>query len=135
MTAVTTSVAANRPASIHVIGPAFPAFAQAAVHVRDGYIFHPDRSVELFSNGNASFFLVLGTPGQAAIDMAKASTEHAVQVRQAEYEADVKRAAQAMIEQEKKDALAKQVAEAVAASEKAIAKLRKDAEAELAKLK
>jgi dephospho-CoA kinase len=66
--------------------------------------------------------------------MAKESMEHAVQRQQAEYEADVQRAAAILVERQKREALEQQVADAVAASEKAIAKLRKEAEAELARL-
>jgi len=131
---VQTTVAAIRPASIHVIGPAYPAWAEAAVHIRDGYIFHPDRQVQLFENGNASFYLILGNPGQIAVDMAKASMDQAVLIQQGEYEAAVKREAAILVERQRREELEKQVADAVAASERAIAKLRKEADAELAKL-
>jgi glycine/serine hydroxymethyltransferase len=134
MTKVSTSVAAGMPASIHCIGPAWEVFPAAAVHIRQGMVFHPDRIVEMFPNGTASFYLVQGNPTQAAIDMARAANEQALQLQLAEYEADVKRAAQAMMEQAKRDEIAKQMAEVQAAHEKAVAKLKREAEAELAKL-
>lgn len=135
MTTNSTTLTAGMPTSIHVIGPAYPAFAQAAVHIRAGMIFHPDRPVELFENGNASFFLVQGNPGQVALDMASESCKHALQLQAAEYEADVKRAAQAIFEQSRRDELAQQVKTIKAEHEKQVRALEKAAEAEIAKLK
>lgn len=134
MTKVTTSVAANRPASLHLIGPSNLAFAEAVVHIRSGYCFHPDRPVEILGQGNVSFYLVLGNVDQMVIDMAKDSTELAIQQQAAEFDAAVRHAAGIMVERQAREALEKQVAEAVAASEKAIAQMKKQAEAELAKL-
>jgi hypothetical protein len=132
--ATTTNPSAAMPTSLHIIGPAFPAFAQASVHIRAGMIFHPDRPVELFNNGNASFYLVQGNPDQIAINMARESNEHALALQAAEFKAAVKREAAVLVERQAREALEKKVTEAVAAHEKEIAKLRRQAEAELAKL-
>ena len=134
MTQTQTTVAPALPVSIHCIGPSWEVFPAAAVHIRNGMIFHPDMLVEFFPNGTASFHLVRGNPTQAAIDMAKEGSDHALLLQQAQYEVDVKRAAQALVEQQKRDDIAKRMAEVQAAHDKAVAKLKKEAEAELAKL-
>jgi hypothetical protein len=97
-------------------------------------VFHPDRIVEFFPNGTASFYLVRGNPTQASIDLANAANEHALEMQRAEYERDVKQAAQAIVEEEKRQALEKQVKAAVAEHEKAIKKLKAANEAELQQL-
>jgi hypothetical protein len=120
------------PAFIECIGPAAPLFAEAAVHVRNGYIFHPDRAPQIYENGNAHFFLIMGNPGQAALDLAKESRELHLRQAAARYEEDIKRQAQAMIEQNKRDEIAKQMAEVEANHARAMEKLKREAEAELA---
>lgn len=130
-----TNVAPAMPASIHLVGPAWECFPQAAVHIRQGMTFHPDRVVEMFpNNGHVSFYLVQGNPTQAAIDMAKAANEHALHKQAMEYERDVKQAAQALVEQAKRDEIAQRMAEVQAAHEKAVAKLKRETDAELARL-
>lgn len=134
MTTPKTNLIAGLPASIHLVGAACNVFAAAAVHIRAGMIFCPDFPIEVFNNGQASFVLVQGNPGQAALDLAQESKEEALHLQTIQYERDVKEAAKAMIEQEKRETLAKQVADAEAAYGKAIEKLKKEAAAEIAKL-
>lgn len=132
MTHHTTS--AGLPASIHIVAPAYPAFAQAAVHIRAGMIFHPDRPVELFENGNASFYLVQGNPGQSAIDLAKESTEHALAMQAMEFEAAVKHEAAILVERQAREKLEKQIAAEVQEHKRKIAEIEKQAAEAIAKL-
>lgn len=124
----------TKPFSITIIAPAYPAFQEVCAHVRNGYVIDKDRAVEITQTGQAIIHLILGNPDETAIAQAKDSSELATQLQQAQWDREVKQAAKALIEQEKRTQLEKQVADAVAASEKAIAKLRKDAAGELAKL-
>jgi hypothetical protein len=127
-----TTQNAGMPAFIECIGPGHTLFAEACVHIRAGYVFHPDRPVMSYPNGNVHFILVQGNPGQAAIDLAKESRELAQRQQAARYEEDVQRAAKAMMEQAKREEIAKQLADAEAANARAMAKLKREADAALA---
>lgn len=124
----------TKPVSIKIIAPGVPAFAEACVHIREGYVFHPAQPVEILPNGHAMFTLVMGCPSQAAINAAKESSDHALRLQKAQYELDVKQAAEAIVAQQKRDELEKQVAAEVAAHQRKIKELEKSAAAAIAKL-
>lgn len=126
--------AIKKPVSLQLIGPAFPVWNEMAVHLRDGFVINPNLGIEVASNGNAIVNLVLGNPDTTAIERAKESTELAIHLEQAQYERDVKAAAAAMLEVQRRQELEKQVAKAVADHEKQIAALKQAAQAEIAQL-
>lgn len=91
--------AAAKPYTIQIIGPTITALAQAAVHIRNGYVFCPHSHVDIFGpTGQIGFTLVLGTPEQHAIEAAAATTDEAVKRERYEYEQKVQAAARQMIE-------------------------------------
>jgi hypothetical protein len=134
MNTAAQAAATTKPFSIHLIGPALPIFQELCVHVRNGYVVSKDAPIELFQNGNASIFLLLGNPDEVAIAQAKESAELSVAKEEAQYRKDVQDAAKRLVEQDKRDELKKRMDAEQAAHEKAVAKLKKELEAELAKL-
>lgn len=127
-------VTPTKPVSLTLIGPGHTIFQELAVHIRDGFIVHPDYPVEVFPNGNVSIMCVLGNPTQAHIDMARASNELAVAQQEAEFKKAVEAEARRQREEEKRAELEKQKARIKAEHEKAIRALEAATEAEVAKL-
>jgi len=133
-TATEILVAPKRPASIQLIGPAFPTLHEMAVHIRSGYVPHPGLPATISETGMVAMLLILGEPNLAAIERAKQSTHSALLLEQEQYNRDVKVAAANIVQQQKRDEIAQRIASAVAERDKAIAKLQRDADAELASL-
>ena len=125
---------ARKPFSINVIAPAYPAFQQACQHIREGYVFAPDMPVELTPTGQAIFTLILGTPDHNAVNKAQESTEHALRLEAAAYEAAVQARAEVLLADYKKAELEKQVQALKAQQAREIAALEKATAAQIAKL-
>lgn len=135
MTTTQTAAATptRKPFSIHIIEPAFPAFQQACVHIRNGYVF-ADLPIELTPTGHAVFTLVLGTPDHHAVNKADESTDHALAMEAAAYERDVQARAEALLADHKRQELEKQVQALKAQQAREIAALEKATAAQIAKL-
>lgn len=125
---------ATKPTSLTLMGPGHSIFQQLCVHVRDGFIVHPDYPVEFFQNGNVSIMLIAGNPTQAAINMARESNELAVAQQEADFQKAVQAEARRLAEEAKRAELAQKVAAMRAEQAKAIRKLEEATAAEIAKL-
>ncbi len=113
-----------KPFNLRIVAPGVIAFAQAAVHIRNGYIFLPDAAPEIMAhNGTAVINLVLGTPEQYAVEAAEASTAEAVALQQVAYDRDVQEAAKQMVEAAEREATKKKLAAEIEVQRKAIRKL------------
>lgn len=130
----TAPAAPKKPVALQLIGPAFPIWDELAVHLRAGYVIHPDLGVELAHNGNAIVNLVLGNPSPAAIERAHGSNELAQQQEQAAFDRAVKEEAKRLAEQAAREELERQVADLKAQSAAAIRKLEADTAAAIRKL-
>ncbi|MYM65413.1 hypothetical protein GTP45_01020 [Pseudoduganella sp. FT55W] len=72
--------------------------AEAAVHMRNGYICSPDISPQFFStNGQIAVTLVLGSPDQETIDRANKTTGHALELQEIDRQREVEAAARKMM--------------------------------------
>jgi glycine/serine hydroxymethyltransferase len=98
-------------------------FARAAVLVRQGFIFSPDATPEIYTNGFANLTMVLGSPDDASIAAAEVARAEALEMESVKYERDVQTAAKAMLEQAEREAKAKAVAAEIAATKARIAAL------------
>jgi hypothetical protein len=127
--------APKKPVSLTLMGPGHTIFQELAVHVRDGYIPHPDFPVEFFQNGNVSIMCVLGNPTQHAIDLARDSRDLAVAQEEAEFQRAVQAEAKRLAEQAQRDALEQKIVAIKADQAKAIRELERATAAEIAKLK
>lgn len=100
----------KKPTSLTIVGPGYLAFAEAAVHVRNGYTFLPGVAPTIMeTNGNAVIQLVLGCPHQSAVDAATATVEHALALEQVEFDKSVAAAAKRLFEQDKQAQIQKQL--------------------------
>lgn len=96
-------VGAAKPFTLQIFGQTIAALAQAAVHVRNGYIFSPSVPMDIFPNtGQASITLELGTPEPWAVEAATQTTAEAVELARVRYLADVEQAATRQIEAAKR---------------------------------
>lgn len=115
----------DKPYIIRLIGPSLPTFAEAAAHIRQGYIFDSNMPVEFFGySGNVAITLHRGNPDSFVIERAKASVEEAMAQQRAEHERAVREEAKQLVAQQQRDALAKQVAAEVAAHEQKIKEIK-----------
>ena len=123
-TAPVASVPA-RPHTIVITERTMLAFATAAVHVRNGYIFSPDHAPEVYaSQGQSSITLIIGNPNATAVEAATATTDHAVALQCAEFDRQVEQAAKLLVETAQRKAKQEVAAAEVAEAEKALRKLK-----------
>jgi hypothetical protein len=124
-----------KPVSLTLFGPGFKVFMELCVHVRNGYVVHPDFPVHFYPNGNVQAILVLGNPTQATIDMARESEQTARKQEEADRQRKIQAEAKRLVEQEKREELERQVAALQAEQAKAIRDLERATAAAIAKLK
>jgi hypothetical protein len=123
-----------KPVSMTLMGPGHTIFQELAVHIRAGYVPHPDYPVEFFQNGDVSIMCVLGNPTQYAIDKARESHDLAVLQQEAEFKRAVAAEAKRLAEQAARDELQRKVEALKADQAKAIRDLERATAAEIAKL-
>jgi hypothetical protein len=123
-----------KPVSLTLFGPGYTVFQELCVHVRNGFVVHPDYPVHFFENGNVQAILVLGNPTQASIDMARASEQTAREQEAADLKRKIQDEAKRLVEQEKRAELERQVAALKAEQAKAVRDLEKATAAAIAKL-
>ena len=113
------------PRNVTLYGIGHTVFAQAAVLMRHGFIFDPDRFPEIFpATGHAFLHLTIGTPEPLAFEGAKEAADQALAKEHAEFEQRVQDAAKYLVADQAR-AAAKAVNDAKIA----------EAEAELQRLK
>jgi hypothetical protein len=134
-TAVTETPAApapavqfNKPYIITFMDYSAAALAQAAVHVRNGYVFSPDIDPEFFpATGQMSITLVLGTPDQTAVQKATNSTTDAIAMQQAAHDREVEAAARKLMADIQRDAAKAKLDAEIEEQTKALRKLKDQA--------
>jgi hypothetical protein len=110
-------------------------FAEAAVHVRQGYIFDSNLPIEFFGHsGNVAITLHLGDPESYVIEKAKASVEEAAAAQRAEQEKAIREEAKRIVAEQQRAELERQVAAEVEAHEAKIKEIQKASKAALSKL-
>jgi glycine/serine hydroxymethyltransferase len=130
MTTILTPAVQPKPYSINVVGHCSVAFAQAAVHIRQGYIFSPDHTPEIYvQNGQTNLLLVLGTPEQHAIAAAEATTAEALEFQRVAYQREVEAAARQLLEDQKREEKQRAFAAEITEQKKALRKLEAAAQA------
>lgn len=126
---MTTTSAVQKPYTVHIHDYSAIALAQAAVHIRNGYVFDPSADPEFFpANGQIRISLVLGTPEQDAISAAAATTAQALEQQEAERERDIQAAARQMLEDADRAAKKAELDAQIAAQTKALRKLKDQAD-------
>ena len=119
---------ADRPYVIKLIGYSLPTFAEAVVHVRQGYLFSADEPVEFYGpTGMVAITLHLGDPDSFVIDRAKASLEQAMEAKRAEYDKAVKEEARQLVAQQQAEELKRKAAAEVAEHQARIEAIQKEA--------
>lgn len=111
----------QKPYTIQVSGYTSAAFAEAAVHVRAGYIFRASDPIELFSSiGQCTINLELGTPETHATEAANATSAHYVELQRIEFQKEVAAMARQMIEDDAKVAQQKRITAEIDAQREAL---------------
>jgi hypothetical protein len=129
-----TTTPTRRPFSIQIAEPAYQAFAYAAALIRLGYVFSPDFPVHITETGQALFTLILGEPGQAAVEKANGFIDLGNELEAAQYERDVQARAEVLLADYKRAEHEKQVAALKRQQAREIAALEKANAAALAAL-
>lgn len=118
----------NKPYIISYMDYSAAALAQAAVHVRNGYVFSPDIDPEFFTaTGQLAVTLVLGTPDQIAVQKATSSTTEAIEMQQAIHEREVEAAARKMMADIQRDAAKAKLDAEIEEQTKALRRLKDQA--------
>jgi hypothetical protein len=119
---------AVKPQSIQVSGNINAVMAQAAALIRLGYCPVPGLPIPFYSGetGNMSLSLEFGTPDTYSIEQAKQSMADALAAEASQYMTDVRRAAAAMVANEKAAAQEAAKAKAIADHQAALAKMESD---------
>jgi hypothetical protein len=111
------------PFNIDLFGNSPTVFAQAAALIRFGYVFTPSAPPMIYPNGNASVFLVLGSPDRAAFNDAKEAAETARAAEEADFEARVQSAAKQIVDTAAKAARQAELDAQIAEQKRALAAL------------
>ncbi|WP_373991620.1 hypothetical protein [Duganella sp. BuS-21] len=126
--AVTTPAVQNKPYIIKYMDYSAAALAQAAVHIRSGYVFSPDIDPEFFpATGQLAVTLVLGTPDQTAVQKATNSTTDAIAMQQAAHDREVEAAAHKLMADIQRDAAKAKLDAEIEEQTKALRKLKDQA--------
>jgi hypothetical protein len=121
----------SMPYMIKLIGPTIPTLAQACVHIRQGYHFHPEMIIEILAaTGCIVLNLLRGDPDPRHYAAAEAATAEALALEEAERAKEIKAAAKQMIEDEQRAVKQKEINAEIALKKQAL----KDLEAELSKV-
>lgn len=114
-----------KPQSVMVSGPVAVVLQQMAVLIRQGYTPSVDLPMQYFEGvGAMSITLIYGSPDVAYIELANEKLADAAAAEANRYLADVRRAAEVLVANEKAAAAAASKADAIAAAEAAVKKLQ-----------
>jgi hypothetical protein len=105
---------------------------ELCAHVRNGYVVNKDAPFEFLPNGSVTFNLILGYSNELAIAQAEETTEHSVEMEEAQYRRDVAAAAKSMLEQRQREEYENQIAAQVAKHKSQIRELELQAAETLA---